>query len=173
MRSEELRDVFGQSSLLGFGNHHPSRTLNNVRRNATIPEVWKPMLGLAAAPEIEIACPKVTPPPKRLSLSFVGANPTAPRLEPHRSGVNENEALLRVWTDKSELPPRFIAQFTMGNGPRNFRAACRSSSRLKSSLASKPVKTIGFSLVRGAQVTPDHAVSVELIQAEDIDFKPP
>src|SRR5262245_42805790 len=58
--------LLDHESRPGFGNHQASRTLNIVSRNATSGEVSYPMLGLAAAPETDIARPSSTPPAKLL-----------------------------------------------------------------------------------------------------------
>src|SRR5262249_27714829 len=47
---------------LEFASHQPNRTSNIVMRKASGGDVWNPMFGLAAAPEIENAVPRRTPP---------------------------------------------------------------------------------------------------------------
>src|SRR5215471_1380050 len=136
----------------GFGNHQASRTLNKVSSTDTRGEVLWPMLGLAAAPEIEIASPSNTPPLKPFCPpSGMGAYPTLARAAPALKGVNVKEVLCRVLTLKSELPPRLSAQFTMGKGPRKrsssyleFTKRNCNSVRLRSSLSSNPVKRSGW-----------------------------
>src|SRR5206468_11735821 len=47
----------------GFPSHHPRRTLNSVIKRLSTGEEWYPMLGLAAAPEMASAVPRVMPSP--------------------------------------------------------------------------------------------------------------
>src|ERR1700683_3048167 len=42
----------------GLPAHHPNRTPNIVKRNASAGEVWNPEFELAAAPETAIAVPR-------------------------------------------------------------------------------------------------------------------
>ncbi len=56
-------DQFLLPCMPGFGNQLPRRMLKKVITKASSGELWYPMFGLAAAPEMVMAVPKQTGPP--------------------------------------------------------------------------------------------------------------
>ena len=72
---------FQASSRAGLPSHHPSRTLKTVSNRVSAGVDRKPMLGLAAAPEMAIAVPSVN-----RSTSWVLRNEISGRSSPLSAG---------------------------------------------------------------------------------------
>ncbi len=172
----QLVSTFG----LGLRSHHPSRTLKTVIRNASVGDVWYPMLGDAAAPEMAIARPTVS---DRSSRRVIAGSPVGMHvavaalallihavLEPAVAGREGERGGLAL------LPRQVLAAHQVERGVEDgVRPRGRPAERGQREvvLAVEPGERVGLARARRSKVTAHQPVAVEQVQRKLVQVHQP